>query len=232
MSLAGTAVLAIWNGIKPGGEDEFVAWHVREHIPERVGLPGFLRGRRYVAVDGAPKFFNFYETQRVEDLSSSHYLARLDHPTPWTKAVVATFTDTSRTICRVESSVGTGDGAAIETIRLGSSLDARRFMQNVKNLVTPLPSERVGIVSVHLLRGDNDASNRPTEEKKLRAAADEIAEWILLIEATDVERLTDLRRSSLGNDALLKAGARADLKRGIYRLQYALSSPLLASRVG
>jgi hypothetical protein len=76
MALIGKGVLAIWNGIAPEVEDDFVAWHVREHIPERVGLPGFLRGRRYVAVDGVPKYFNFYETDAVDDLSSAAYMTR------------------------------------------------------------------------------------------------------------------------------------------------------------
>jgi hypothetical protein len=51
MGLLGKGVLAIWNGIAPEAEEDFVAWHVREHIPERVALSGFLRGRRYVALD-------------------------------------------------------------------------------------------------------------------------------------------------------------------------------------
>ena len=65
MPLLGSGVLAIWNGVAPGYEAEFVEWHVKEHIPERVGVPGFLRGRRYVAVDGAPAYFNFYETENL-----------------------------------------------------------------------------------------------------------------------------------------------------------------------
>ncbi len=32
MALAGKGVLAIWNGIAPEAETDFVAWHVREHI--------------------------------------------------------------------------------------------------------------------------------------------------------------------------------------------------------
>ena len=43
--LAGEAVIATWNGITPEGRDEFYAWHIQEHIPERVGFPGFRRGR-------------------------------------------------------------------------------------------------------------------------------------------------------------------------------------------
>ena len=77
MPLAGQGVLAIWNGIEDEAEADFVAWHVREHIPERVAVPGFLRGRRYVAEVGAPKYFNFYETESPEALISPAYLQRL-----------------------------------------------------------------------------------------------------------------------------------------------------------
>ena len=88
MALLGSGVLAIWNGIADTAEAEFVRWHVREHIPERVGLPGFLCGRRYAAVDGHPKYFNFYETVSTEVLNSRVYRDRLNNPTPWTRRVV------------------------------------------------------------------------------------------------------------------------------------------------
>jgi hypothetical protein len=68
--LAGEAVIATWNGIAPEGRDEFYAWHIQEHIPERVGIPGFRRGRRYVAVtpDTRPEFFTLYETDTMQVL--------------------------------------------------------------------------------------------------------------------------------------------------------------------
>ena len=48
---------------------QFYAWHLHEHMPERVGIPGFRRGRRYIAADAAthPEFFTLYEadTMRV-----------------------------------------------------------------------------------------------------------------------------------------------------------------------
>ena len=62
MSLAGTGAVAIWHDIAPEGRSEFYAWHGREHMPERTGIAGFLRGRRYVAIAGQPEFFNLYET--------------------------------------------------------------------------------------------------------------------------------------------------------------------------
>ena len=78
MALYGKAVLAIWNGIADGAESDFQNWHVHEHIPERVALPGFLRGRRYIAIDGHPKFFNFYEAETAEVFVSESYRRALD----------------------------------------------------------------------------------------------------------------------------------------------------------
>src|SRR5690606_28219746 len=85
MALLGSGVLAIWNGVEEGADQDFIEWHVLEHIPERVGIPGFLRGRRYIAVDGYPRYFNFYETENPDVLTSSPYRDRLNAPTDWTR---------------------------------------------------------------------------------------------------------------------------------------------------
>src|SRR5262245_55258516 len=103
--------------MEPGHDAEFLEWHVKQHMPERVGLWGFLRGRRYRVIDGSPGYFNFYEVSDPSVLQSPAYLSRLNAPTDWTKAVVSHFTDMSRTLCRVEASVGAGAGSFIETIR-------------------------------------------------------------------------------------------------------------------
>ena len=69
MSLAGPAAVCIWHDIAPEATDEFYQWHNREHMPERVGIPGFLRGRRYIAIAGAPTYFNLYEADSAEVLA-------------------------------------------------------------------------------------------------------------------------------------------------------------------
>jgi len=97
MSLAGQGVVAIWNGITPEGRTEFFEWHNREHMPERVGIPGFRRGRRYIAKYGTPEFFTLYEAESPEVLVGQDYLNRLNNPTPWTQRVPPMFfRDTSR----------------------------------------------------------------------------------------------------------------------------------------
>lgn len=114
MSLAGEGVVAIWHGIRPEGRADFFEWHNREHMPERVAIAGFLRGRRYIALEGQPEFFTLYETATSAVLSGADYLARLNAPTQWTRRATSHFTDTARSLCRVAFSTGVGAGG-IET---------------------------------------------------------------------------------------------------------------------
>lgn len=214
-------VLAIWNDIDEDAEAEFQNWHVREHMPERVGLPGFLRGQRYVAVEASPKYFNFYEAVDAATFSSPHYRARLNEPTPWTRKVVAHFRNTSRTICRRVAHAGRGDGAFAETLRL-SAADEDRFSSGALRLLSGLVNAE-GIVAATLLQGLRDASAGASAEKTLRAGSDEIAEWVLITEAVTASSLTDADHVRTLETALLQAGAKPGWKRGIYQLQFSLT---------
>jgi hypothetical protein len=222
VALAGRGVLAIWNGIAPEAEADFVAWHVREHIPERVAVPGFLRGRRYVAESGHPKYFNFYEVEAPGTLTAPAYLERLNAPSDWTRRVVRHFEDTSRTICTVVLSTGTGDGGLVAALRLEAAPGAGDLGRTFAPAVIEPALREPGIVAVHLLEGLPDAGGQ-TAEKALRDRPDAQAAWILLVEATDRAPLERVLAGPASREALAQAGAvSADAGRGIYRLQYAL----------
>src|SRR3954462_13452172 len=120
MSLAGEGIVAIWNGIRPEGRAEYYVWHSREHMHERVSIPGFRRGRRYIALEGEPEFFTLHETESIAVLTGSEYLGRLNSPTPWTRRATVAFTDTSRSLCRVALSLGEGEGGLLITCRFDS----------------------------------------------------------------------------------------------------------------
>ena len=49
-------------------------------MPERVGIPGFRRGRRYRACDDGtrPEFFTLYEAESFEVLQGQDYADRLN----------------------------------------------------------------------------------------------------------------------------------------------------------
>src|SRR4051812_12469479 len=113
--LRGSAALAIWNDIAVGAAAAFDDWHVNEHMPERLAVPGFLRGRRYV-VPGGGRYFTLYETRDKAVLASPEYHARLNEPTPWSARVVPLVTSRRRTALDIAASVGRGVGGALATV--------------------------------------------------------------------------------------------------------------------
>ena len=64
MALAGKGAIIIWNDITPEGRDEFYDWHLHEHIPERLGVPGFRRGSRSIAIIAAKRSRNSSRSTR------------------------------------------------------------------------------------------------------------------------------------------------------------------------
>jgi hypothetical protein len=226
MALLGRGVLAIWSDIASGGDEEFNEWHTREHVPERVRIPGFLRGRRYVAVTGGPKYFMLYETDTVETLQGPAYLARLNDPTPWTQKALALFRNTNRTACRVRSSLGQGIGGSLATMQLapreGREEEGRAWLTG-KTL--PELVKQPGIVGVHFCEADVAVTLVPTEERKLRAGEDAVARWVVLVEALDDDALRRASTGELLTPSVLDArgGVRAG-PAATYRLQYGLVS--------
>lgn len=65
-----------------GWEDEFNRWYDEEHIPNLHGLPGYLSARRYIAVEGEPKYMAIYEIASMEAFRSAEHDRAAN--TPWT----------------------------------------------------------------------------------------------------------------------------------------------------
>ena len=74
----------------PALEDEFNAWYDSEHIPERLAVPGFLTGLRFVCLDGHPRYLALYDLERYEVLQSPAYRkVGYDQASPWTRRVTS-----------------------------------------------------------------------------------------------------------------------------------------------
>ena len=129
-------ILAIFNNVAPGREDEFEEWFQHEHLAERIAVPGFLIGRRHEAIAGRPRYFNFYVTQSVGVLKSAAYLARLDAPTPLTRTVMAEiFKDMIRTVCRRTFRRGAMRGTSVVTARFGESPAEAALRETIERLM-------------------------------------------------------------------------------------------------
>ena len=195
MSLLGSAVLVNWGGIVKSKEKEYNEWHSKEHMPERISLPGFLRGLRAVGIPGTDlnhKYFMMYEAERKEVFVSPKYLERLNNPTEWTKEILSNYLSPSRTICSVISSRSIGIGTFLSTIRfLGNNILNNHNVENLKSY-TPKILKLNGITGMHIILGDSSFGQMNTEEKKYRSLQglnDQLVSQAVIIEGLNYRSL-------------------------------------------
>jgi GxxExxY protein len=60
---------------------EFNEWYNREHLSERLPVPGILSAPRYAAIKGAPQYLACYELESVAVMQTPAFANRLR--TPW-----------------------------------------------------------------------------------------------------------------------------------------------------
>jgi len=221
MSLAGLGAVCIWHDLLPEARDDFHQWHNREHMPERVGIPGFRRGRRYVAVAGAPEYFNLYEADSQEVLGGQDYLNRLNAPTEWTRRVVPSFRNVSRSICRVVYTDGVGQGGCMLTQRfdVGES-DRPQVLQALRQRLLPPLCDNKGIAGVHLCLADESISKVETAEKKARADTTQVPTWIILIEGNSSADVITAGAALSGQLQPLLGARDAGIVTSVYQLEY------------
>lgn len=209
--LAGCAVIAIWNGIEPAVRADFAAWHDNEHVPERVAIPGFLRGRRYVAVDQTtvPAFFTLYEVADFAVIEGREYRERLDHPTTATRRVTACFRDTMRALARVVESHGPGVGGTLLTVRFPADEGANDALRCLVRKAAGAP----GVTGAHFCVTDRIASGVRSAESAGRHDIGEPPGGFVLLEGHDAESLAPFA-------TLLARGDSDALRVGRYRLEY------------
>ena len=190
MALEGGGAIIIWNDIAPDGRDEFYDWHINEHIPERLAIPGFRRGSRYRAMSSvtSPEFLTLYEISGASVATSAAYLARLNAPTDWTKRATSYFRNTSRALTQIVLSLGPGQGGVMGTVRFDSSPEGRTRVQNLASARMLL--EKIAamprVTGVHLCTTDSDASAAKTTESRERRDILVAPAGALLIEGCDV----------------------------------------------
>jgi hypothetical protein len=193
-------------------------WHTHEHLPERLSIPGFLRGSRWVATHGGPRYLVLYEVAELATLTSPAYLERLNNPSAWTSKMMPHYRAMSRGLCVVAGSFGAGMGNVAHVIRFKprAAEPMRRWL--LDEVLPALPNKR-GIGSAHLLEG---ASAAPmTNEQRIRGA-DAGVDSALLVMGYDAPALGDLSRGTLARGELERRGA-TDVMEGLYRIDYTLT---------
>lgn len=75
-------LLLIMQDVDEAYEPELNASLDEEHIPQQLAMPGFVSCRRFIAVEGTPKYLHFWEMESLDALRSPEYLAASANPTP------------------------------------------------------------------------------------------------------------------------------------------------------
>ena len=191
-----TGALAIWNDCAPEGLAHFERWYIREHLQERVAVPGFRFGQRYEAVAGNDRrFFAFYEVDSPGVLTSPAYLERLENPTPWTREAMTSFRRMVRTVCDVRVAAGDLVGAYAVVVRADGAMEPA---PEAEALVAGLARED-GVARAQLWTAAARQTPGDTAEMRVRGR-DQLCAGALVVEClrrSDAERVASALASGL-----------------------------------
>lgn len=203
------ALVCGWMRVDPADRPDFVAFHTLEHMPERLGVPGFRRGRRFRSRSRPDQYLVVYEVEALGILTSAAYLERLNNPTPWTQSWMPKLSGGRRAGVDLIHVSGPARGGVIAVFHLPSGLaDAAAS--------TAVLAACDGVVAVQAGRVDDPSSNLDTAERRALGGA-EAGGVLVLVEAVDEAMLT----AALASPAAAFLGASlADAE--IYRLEICL----------
>jgi hypothetical protein len=219
MPLLAPAAMLLGFDIAPEAIDEHDDWHTHEHLPERLSIPGFRRGSRWVALQGGPRYMVLYEVERLETLAGPDYLARLNRPTPWTTRMMGHYRGMTRGLCNVAASAGSGLGPFGLLVRFGAAAGAQERLSAWlrRDILDTLP-KRPGLGSVHLLQAGLAAPM--TNEQRLRGA-DAGVDRALLVTGYRQDAVAALATAELERRRLEAEGATGATV-AVYRTDYTL----------
>ncbi|HBE9179715.1 hypothetical protein D3C73_380440 [compost metagenome] len=175
-------------------EADFNQWYDREHVEERVRVPGFLSGTRYQALQGGRKYLGLYKTASLASFTSQAYRNAFTQQTPWSVACLGKMRDPMRRVCTVEAVTGQGSGSHLSIITLALS-EQDALKDDVERLGSVL-AEQPGFVRSSLLLPNAELSSPlPQESRENRQLLP-----MVLIESSSAEagqRLSELAYHTL-----------------------------------
>jgi len=220
MALRGKGMLVVINDVKPRDERDFNEWYNREHIDERVNMPGFHRARRYVALRGSPRYLATYECDSVNDLARPAYLALLASQTPWTQAVMKRFTHFHRLTLRIPIDLTHGAGGALTVARFVPDPARRRELLAWLREALPRTIARPGLLGAAVGENDLEIANAPVQQKSMDHPKALDVEWVVLIEGAETAATGTAARLLFKPAALKAIGVQKPPIIGTYRLLF------------
>lgn len=226
------ALLVMWNDVEPSREAAYEQWHSEVHLPERMAIPGFRRGRRYSRPDAQrQKYFVAYDIEGMDVLASDDYLRLVNEVAPETEDMMVTaFRDFTRGACEVVYRGGTGVlGGAVRIWRFDAADTVRNVTPaSLKEEAVRLLS-RSGVTAVTAAVASTPAVALPNAERVVRErrAPDGVFTSLLMVETRDHAQASALTLSPAFDAAYGAAGPGAFSES--YFLNVALPGPRRAA---
>jgi hypothetical protein len=222
-ALMGNGALMLWLDVAAELDRETDGWYIDEHMPERIDIGGYLRARRFGALEGAPAYLTLFEAQTPAALASEGYLRLVNRISEQSKRVRAGFSNVARNTFQVRYSAGRGIGAIVATLRL-TPVNPVHTDAAMAALDAAAPNilRRHGIVGVHWLEA---APNVRARMDAVRAVgqSDASVDYVLLIEATRVGDVAAIRSDAVSAATLRQMGW-AEQSFAVYSLLYEVSA--------
>jgi len=221
MPLLGKGMLLTLTDVSARDERDYNEWYNREHIDDRVNLPGFHRGRRYAAVRGSPKYLAVYECDTVAILGAPNYLQTLDNQTPWSKSVMARFTHFTRLTLRIQIDQTHGIGSALATVRFVPDPHRRKaLIQWLSEQALPRLIARPGMLGAAVGENDLEVVHAPLQDKSMDHPRADESEWVVLLEGSDVTAVGAAARLMLTQTRLRPFGVETAPSVATYRFLF------------
>jgi hypothetical protein len=178
--------LMILANIGPDDEAEFNSWYDREHMRERMEVPGFISAQRYVS-NGASrwKYLALYETEALSTFSSPIYREALANQSAWSKQILARFRDPQRSVAERTCRIGYGLGGTLTLARIRpkpGSADALR--RSLSEMTLPGLAARPGVIEARLIECDPVLSKPVAEYPKGGLDVIRPDDWFVLVGGT------------------------------------------------
>ncbi|MDE0780068.1 MAG: hypothetical protein OSB67_04875 [Alphaproteobacteria bacterium] len=198
MKLFGKGMMITFTEVGTDLDDELNEWYNREHLDERINLPGFRRARRYQAVDAGIKYMSTYECAQSSDIGSPTYLDVLAAPSEWSERIMPQFLKWHRMVCRVVADSSCGMGSYLSLIRFYPDPE---HVSDVKAWITTGVldelSRRPRLTGACAIAVDLEMDQRLTRAFGQEPDPNQIPEWGVLVEGTDPDSISTAVRDVL-----------------------------------
>lgn len=225
---APAGILIVWTDVPREIEADFNHWYNHEHLPDRIlHMAGFLRGRRYEAIQGQPKFLTVYDLQTTAVMQSDAHTQLRQRRTERDRFFVPQFRNTIKGICDVVGRAGHDHGEGEYLVLLPVQADAggsAAFGESLRLELLPRLTATAGIAGATVaLR--NAAITQASSAKDDRKG-DRYVDGLIAVEATnDAGIAAAVAALSTAHLAALGGAPQWGMPPAVLRLTFALRQP-------